>query len=122
MPGARGEAFIEYDGETLPILLTNRALADAEKATGKTAVQIARDTQSSAISVGDVAELLRAGLEYGRRDAGTRGRVYTLNDAWDVMDAVGFTPVAAIVLNALAAVLLYHGEASAEADPPAARS
>ncbi len=117
--GARGEAFVAYDGQELPLLLTNRALAEAEKATGRTVVQIAQAAQTGAIGMSDIAELLRAGLEYGRRDAGTQRKPYTLNDAWDVMDALGFARCAEIVIGALAAVLSYRPDDGA--DPTTAR-
>ena len=116
MPGARGEGQVEFHGETLPVLLTNRAIAEAEKATGKTVVQLAQAGQTGAIGMGDIAQLLRAGLEYGRRDAELRRQTYTISDAYDVMDEIGFAACAKIVFLALADVLSYRGED--DADPP----
>lgn len=118
MAGARGEGTIQYQGETLPVLLTNRAIAEAEKATGKTMVQLAR---SSDIGMGDVVHLLRAGLEYGRRDANLRRQVYSVDEAYDVMDELGFTTCAKVVLGALADVIAYQGAESA-VPPVVARS
>ena len=121
MAGARGEGQVEFRGETLPVLLTNRAIAETEKATGKTIVQLAQSGQSGAIGIDDIAQLLRAGLEYGRRDAETRRQTYTISDAYDVMDAIGFGACAKVVYLALADVLSYRGEDDA-VPPVTARS
>jgi len=116
MAGARGEGTIQYQGEELPVLLTNRAIAEAEKATGKTMVQLAQSGSTGNIGMNDIVQLLRAGLEYGRRDAGIRRQVYSVSDAYDVMDERGFAEVAEVVCLALADVMSYHSEESA--DPP----
>ena len=110
--GARGEGHVEYQGETLPVLLTNRAIAEAEKATGKTMVQLAR---TSDIGIGDVVHLLRAGLEYGRRDANLRRKVYSVDETYDIMDELGFTTCAKVVVSAMADVIAYRSE---NAGPP----
>jgi hypothetical protein len=110
--GARGEAFIEVDGERLAVLLTNRALSEVEKATGKTVLELARGAENTGMS--EAAQLLRAGLEYGRRDARNGGRQVTLDDAWRIMDQLGFVPVVEVVLKALADVLAFRGEKTGE--------
>lgn len=108
--GARGEATLEFQGETLPILMTNRAIAEAEKATGKPVSQLALAAETGAIGVNDVVQLLRAGLEYGRRDAGIRRKVYSTSEAFDVMDTCGFKRCATTVFLALAEVIAYEGD------------
>jgi len=120
--GARGEGTIDVNGAELPVLLTNRAIAEAEKATGKSIVQLAQEAKAGSIGVGDIAALLRAGLEYGRRDAGLRRQMYTMADTYDVMDACGFAVAAQIVLTAVAEVLSYRPDADALPPAPARSS
>ncbi len=107
--GARGEATLEFQGETLPILMTNRAIAEAEKATGKPVSQLALAAETGAVGINDIVQLLRAGLEYGRRDAGIRRKVYSTADAFDVMDVCGFKRCATTIFLALAEVIAYDG-------------
>lgn len=117
MSGARGEAFIEFEGEQLPILFTNRALGDVEKATSKTMLQIVNEAQNMMLGLTDTAHLLRAGLEYGRRDARVTRKPYTLLGAWDVMDEVGWIPTLELLVVPLAEVLGYKRQEDAD-DPP----
>lgn len=118
MVGARGEAYVEVGSERLPILLTNRALAEVEKATGRTMIEIAQGVRSGSVGIGETAELLRAGLEYGRRDAGNEGRPYSLDDAWRILDQVGFVPVVTLVVTALAEVLSYRARDEEDTEGP----
>jgi len=110
MAGARGEGTVEFQGQTLPVLLTNRAIAEAEKATGKTMIQLAQAGSTGDIGMNDIVQLLRAGLEYGRRDADIKRQVYSVDDAYDVLDALGFATCAKVVILALSDVLSYRGE------------
>lgn len=126
MIGARGEGFVEVDGQQLPILLTNRALAEVEKRLGVRFMGLVVSGDDShgmlaylfrELSVECVAELLRAGLEYGRQDAGLRRQRYTIDEAWQIMDQLGIASITAIVCEALGAVISYHGETTEEANP-----
>lgn len=117
MTGARGEGYIEVDGERLPILLTNRALAEVEKNTGKTVLQLAHAVETNDIGINDVAHLLQAGLEYGRRDARAGGKPFQIGDAWRILDAKGFIAVTEVVARAFAEVLVYRAPESAEPNP-----
>lgn len=117
--GARGEGYLELDGETYAILFTNRALADAERATGKSVMQLMSAAQANAIGINDVVHLLAVGLEYARREGRTRPTGYNANDAWRLLDQLGFATVAAVVLEALAAVMSYRPGGRAEGSPPA---
>lgn len=123
MTGARGEAVIEVPGrEPVTILFTNRALADAERATGKSVLELAQGAGDGRLGVGDIARLLHVGMESARRDARTGGRSYSVNDAFSILDAVGFAAVSAAVMEAIAAVLSYDpNEEEEEKDelPPA---
>lgn len=117
MAGARGEGFLDLDGEQYPVLFTLRALADAERLTGKTVMQLMAEAQRSTMGVGDLAQLLAVGLEHARRDGRTRDRGYTLNDAWHLLESLGFAAVAVVVFEALAAVMAYS-RPKGDADPP----
>lgn len=116
--GARGEGLLTVDGETYAVLFTLRALADAERATGKTVMQLMTMAQAGAFGVGDLAQLLTIGLEYARREGRTRAAGFNLNDAWRLLDQLGFTPVATVVIEALTAVMTY-APAKEGAGPPA---
>jgi hypothetical protein len=105
--GARGEALLEVDGESYPILFTNRALAEAEQRTGKTITALARGAAQGALGVGDVAALLLTGMEAGRKDARISRKAYTMVDAYDLLDRLGFGKVAGAVFEAIGAVLAY---------------
>ena len=115
--GARGEAYLELDGEQVPVLLTNRALAEVEKRMGVRFLGMLAGGDDSEhmmaylfreLSVECISELLRAGLEYGRQDAGLRRQRYTIDDAWQIIDQCGIAETTVVVATALAQVLSYH--------------
>ena len=121
--GARGEGIIQHGETEYRVLFTNRALAEAESATGKSIIALAQGFSSGTTGIGDVARMLAVGLEAGRRDANAGGRTYTLLDAFRIMDEVGFTEVARVVMEAVAVVLKFGGEeqpgqGEAEAEAP----
>jgi hypothetical protein len=105
---ARGEGYLTVNGERVAILLTNRALAQAETATGKPILEIANEAAAFNFSLKDVVQLLTVGLEAARRDANVVRRPYNVNDAYDIVDAVGFMGVTRVVMEALAAILSYE--------------
>ena len=106
--GARGEGYLELDGERYAVLFTLRALADAEQFTGKSIMQLMAAAQANAMSVGNLAQMLAVGLEYARRERKGRVRPYDVNDAWRLLDGLGFTIVLVVVLEALAAVMSFR--------------
>ena len=110
MPGARGEATIQAGKHEVQILFTNRALADAESQIGKSVIGVAQGFDEGTTSIGDIARLLRAGMEAARRDARAGGKMVTLNDAFQVLDEVGFAAVTVAVMEAVAAVLSFSGD------------
>jgi hypothetical protein len=116
--GARGEAYLVVDGDQRPILFTNRALADAERLTGKTVLQLMRGVQNNEISMSDVVQILLVGMEHARRETRTGGPAYSIRDAWAVMDACGFGTVTARVMEAVSAVMAYEGGKAADESPP----
>lgn len=114
--GARGEALLSVEGTDYPILFTNRALAQAERVIDKPMLQLLNALQESNLGINDMAQLLAIGMEFGRRDAKAGGRAFTVDDAWRVMDALGFTTVTTAVIGAIAAVIAYSAESES---PPA---
>jgi len=117
MPGARGEATIQAGEREVHILFTNRALAETEGAIGKSIIGVAQGFTEGTTGVGDIAHLLRAGMEAARRDARAGGKVVTLKDAFQVLDEVGFTAVSVAVMEAVSAVLSFSGEQEQDPNP-----
>jgi hypothetical protein len=68
----------------------------------------------------DTAQLLRIGLEHARKERRDGHRAYTVEDAFNLMDEFGFVPTAAIIYQALAAVISYKRGGDAEVNPPPA--
>lgn len=110
MPGARGEATIQAGEREVRILFTNRALAEAEGQIGKSIIGVAQGFTEGTTGIGDIAHLLRAGMEAARRDAHAGGKVVTLKDAFQVLDEAGFSAVTVAVMEAVAAVLSFGTE------------
>ena len=106
----RAEQTIDADGREVRLLYTNRALADIEQQTGKSVIQIAQGFTAGNSGITDVAHALRAGMEAHRRDSRVGGKPVTMEDAYQVMDAVGFAEVAAVVMGAVAEVIGYSGK------------
>lgn len=115
--GARGEATIVLeDGDEVQILFTNRALASAERALDRSILGVLQGVRDGTTRISEVALIMRSGMEAARRDSKAGGRPITINDAWDLMDAVGFSESTAKVMAAVAAVIAY--EVGSEDDPP----
>ncbi len=115
--GARGEETIQAGDREVRVLFTNMALADVERKLGRSIVAVARGFVAGDTGVGDVVELLRAGMEAARRDAGEPGPTITLNHAYQVMDQVGFGETAAAVMKAIDTVISYRGAREASDSP-----
>jgi hypothetical protein len=109
--GARGEGYL---GD-LPVLFTNRALAEAERVLGRTVTDLFKAAAVGSLGVEDTVRLLAIGLEYGRRDRKEARANYTKDDAFGVMDIHGFTQVGKVVFEAMEAVLSYEEKPD---DPP----
>jgi hypothetical protein len=99
------ERIIESGGEEIRVLYTNRALAEAEEYLDKGIIEILQGYESGTSGLRDTAALLRAGMEAARRKARTGKRPISMNDAYDVLDNVGFGEVAAEILEAVTEVL-----------------
>ena len=115
--GARGEGRLEADGEVFTILYTNRALADAEVATGKSIMGMVSAFQRDVIRIRDMAELLAVGLEHSRRETRSRPKTYKVDEAYELMDRVGFGSVALVVMEAIAAVLMFDRDKDSDGPP-----
>ena len=120
--GARGESTLHVGETEYRILFTNRALAEAQSAMGKGIIGVLQGYQGGESGVLETAHLLAAGLEAARRESRSRGIAYTVNDAYRIMDEVGFTAAAKATLEAVAAVLSYRAEGvggdNSEAESP----
>lgn len=116
--GARGTARIAAGEREVEILFTNRALAEAEAAIGRSITQILEGFMPDDGSCGitEAAKLLRVGMEAARRDSRAGGRVFTENDAFEVLDAVGYPPMLTILMEAVSNVLGYDGQSAPEED------
>jgi hypothetical protein len=112
MSGARGEAFLRVGEDEVAVLFTNRALAEVERITGKPVLQLARGVDS--LGIADLAALLCVGMETARVERRTGGKKYTLDDAWRIMDEVGFTVVLPVVIDAVATVISWKKDAPKE--------
>ncbi len=108
--GARGEVTITLEAGEATLLFTNKALAQAEKSMGKSVIGLVNGFADGQAGIGDLAALMQAGMEAARRDARTGGRPVSLNDAYDVLDEVGFAAAATAVMEGVAAVLGYSRE------------
>lgn len=112
--GARSEGVIRVveDGNEreITVLYTNRALAEIEQQLNRSIIDLAQGFQAGTTGVNDITHALRAGMEAHRRDAHISGRQVSVNDAFEILDKVGFPSVAAVVMGAIAEVLGYSPE------------
>lgn len=119
MFGARNETIItEPDGREHRLLFTNRALAEAERTTGKSMLEVLDGFAINRSGINELAHMMRAGLESARRDGRAGGKAHTLNDAFDILDAVGFPRVLEKVLESVGAVLGYGADDEPADDDP----
>lgn len=114
--GARNEAIVRAGEREYRLVFTNRALAEAEKTAGVSILALIDGFTDNSSGINGLAHLMRAGLEAARRDARDGGRPYTLNQAFEILDKAGFTPVLTLVLEAISEVLSYDGANAADGD------
>lgn len=105
--GARGEETIQVDDREVRVLFTNRALAEVEGALGRSILKVLEDFSTNESGITELAHLLRAGMEAHRKDVKAGGRMVSIGDAFEILEAVGFGAVAEPVLMAVSAVLAY---------------
>ena len=106
--GARSKKILTTAKREIEILFTNRALADAEERLGRPIIAVAQTFYEGQVGVIEVATLLLAGMRAAQRDARTGENPATLNDAYDILDEVGFAEVTTVVMTAIAEVLNYN--------------
>lgn len=111
MAGARGEATIQAGDREVRVLFTNRAIAEAEEACGKSIIEVSQGYADGKSGIRELAALLRAGMEGARRDERTGGRPISMQETYEVLDDAGFAAAAETVMMAVAAVLSYGTEA-----------
>lgn len=109
--GARGERIIEAGDKEIRILFTNRALAEAEAQIGRSIFGVAQGLLNGQSGIKEIVELLRAGMQAARRDAGERPFTVRLETAYRLLDEAGVSTVAAALMEAVAVVLSYDGQA-----------
>lgn len=90
----RGRVSFEADGETHELRYTSNALCRLEDATGKTIMQLGREIESGGED-GSVIKAIRLML-WGGLPEGT-----TLDQAGDILDAVGFAQAAELIAEAI---------------------
>lgn len=105
-----GSRVIHHGDEEIQILFSNRAIADAERIMGKGIIGVLRGFNSGDAGVSEVAALLQAGIEAARRFYRLGGKRITLNDAFNLMDEIGFTALAPVVFEAIGEVISYESD------------
>ena len=119
MSGARGEHVFLTEGGEVPILFTNRALANAEAQLGRGLIAVLNEQLTRRGSLSDVLVLLRAGMEAARLDAKLDGKPVTMAQADALLDEVGLPEASAAVIGAVTDVISYRRPEGSEepADP-----
>lgn len=105
---ARGERTIVCDDGTIDILMTNRALLEAERLAGQSVMMMSRGLITGTSGVAQILALLRAGMEAARRDSGERPIKVSETEALAVLDKAGLTNVTTLIVEAIAAVIGYR--------------
>ena len=107
--------------DALTELWSNMGTGQERQGNPAPVLQITNALTDQTLSMGDLVRLLLIGMEEGRRDARQGDRAFGINDAWKVLDLVGFRGVLVAVFDALAQVLSYSPEADdqeADDSPP----
>ena len=114
---ARGEGVIQAGDREVAVLFTNRALGQAEKQLGRSAVGVVNGGYEK-LGISELVIFLQAGMQAARRDNGETGRV-TLDDAYQLLDAAGFAPAYLVVVRCISDVIGYSPKESGdEAEGP----
>jgi hypothetical protein len=114
--GARKEAILEAKDaegniiEEHKALFTIRALADAEVRLGKSVGLAVNGFATGKSGIRELAILLMVGLEAERKATKAEGSPVSFDDACEVLEMVGITPVANAIGPAVTAVLNYGDE------------
>ena len=112
----RGEGLIEAGGKEYQLFFNNKALAEAERAIGKSMGVLASQVSAGTFSVSETAALLRIGVNSARREFRLKIVPITLDDAFSIMDEVGFLVAGSAVIAPLTEVLVYDPSDADEND------
>jgi len=116
---ARGVRTIEVNGREIPILFTNRALVSAEKQIGKGIIGLLNSfSMGGDLGIGDLVALLRAGMEAARQDGRKSGKPVSNDDAFNIIDEIGFTAAIVPVMEAVAEVISFTQAEPDQVDDP----
>lgn len=121
MEGARGERILLVDNKEVRILFTNRALAGAERRLSRGIVAIVEGFNTGSSGLFEVATLLNVGMEASRVEYKSGGKPVSMDDAYDILDKVGFATAATSVVQAVADVISFEPETNGN-DPNLERS
>jgi len=105
-----GTGVINHNGGEILVLYSNRAIAEAESMMGKGIIGVLNGFENGQSGVKEVAVLFSAGMDAARRYYRLGGKRASLQDAYDLMDQIGFTVVAAEVFQAVSEVIAHSGD------------
>lgn len=109
----RGEAFIELDGEQqVGMLFTIRAISQAEKKIGTGILALIAETQAGTVGMEAVATLLQCGVMAYRNENGGKSKQATLEYAYDVIGAAGYSHAVEVIFEAIADALSYDSRSA----------
>lgn len=111
-----GTKVIQNGDAEILLLYSNRAIADAERLMGKGIIGVLNGFETGQSGVNEIAALLAAGMEAARRYYRLGGKRVTLNQAFEIMDQIGFTVAMANVFEAVGEVIAFEPE-DEESDP-----
>jgi len=103
--GARGSTTFFVGDQEIRVLYTNRALAEIEANLNKSIVEISQGFSDGKTGIREVATMLRFGMEASRRDMRDGGRSVTMDDAYKILDELGFAEIAAAIIPAIVDML-----------------
>ncbi len=108
MSGARGDLRLEVGGEEVGLFFSNRSLAEFEAQAGRSAwVLVDLFAKGMLPGINDLVGLMRAGMEGWRLANEPNRRSLTLDDAFGVLDQVGYVAAASLVMPAVSEVLFF---------------
>lgn len=115
--GARGERIIHLEGREVTVLYTNRALVGAEKRLGRGIVTVMEGFSNGSSGLFEAITLLHVGMEASRVDSKSSYKPVTMDDAYEVVDEIGFTATIVPVVEAIADVISYSNGAANDPNP-----
>jgi len=117
MTGEIGATSLNIGKKEIPLLFSNRAIAEAERIISKGIIGILNGFSQGQTGIFEVVVLLETGMEAARRYHRVGGKRITREDAYATLDEVGFTNAAGPIFEAIGAVLAYSPEEQEDDDP-----